>query len=284
MAAVRKRKRYKFKPNKNTVLVLILIVMIVWIIAGLSSCMNRHDKSLRGADYEYAPVLLPEYQVRNCARPDGTPSADYFEIYPPEAGDKVVYLTFDDGPSAKVTPQILDILKQYNVKATFFVIAKNAEQYPDTVKRAAEEGHTIASHTYSHDYSYVYGSTENFKEELNKAKEVLTNIVGEDGFTNIFRFPGGAFREQRAEFKEVLIEENIPFVNWNCLTGDAETRSPVPADLIAKAKKSAASAGSDSLVVLMHDAGAKQATADALPGLIEYFQGEGYRFEAIQRY
>ncbi len=282
--AVRRRKKYSFKPNKHTVLVLVLLVIIVWVIAGLSSCMNRHDKSLRGADYTYEAVLLPEYQVRRCVRPDGTPSADYFEIYPPQAGDKVVYLTFDDGPSAKVTPQILDILKQYNVKATFFIIAKNAEQYPDTVKRAADEGHTIASHTYSHDYSYVYGSLENFREEVNKAKDVLTNIVGEDAFTNIFRFPGGAFREQRAEFKNVLIEENVPFVNWNCLTGDAETRSPVPANLIEKAKKTAKSSGSDSLTILMHDAGAKQATADALPGLIEYFQGEGYRFEALKRY
>ena len=143
--AVRRRKKYSFKPNKHTVLVLVLLVIIVWVIAGLSSCMNRHDKSLRGADYTYEAVLLPEYQVRRCVQPDGTPSADYFEIYPPQAGDKVVYLTFDDGPSAKVTPQILDILKQYNVKATFFIIAKNAEQYPDTVKRAADEGHTIAA-------------------------------------------------------------------------------------------------------------------------------------------
>lgn len=278
------RKRYSFKPNKNTVFVLILLIIIVWVATALKSCTQRHDKSLRGADYTYEAVLLPEYQVRRCARPDGTPSADYFEIYPPQDGDKVVYLTFDDGPSAKVTPQILDILKQYNVKATFFIIGKNAEEYPDTVKRAAEEGHSIASHSYSHDYSNVYADPETFREEIKQAREVLTNIVGEDKFTDIFRFPGGAFREQRAEFKTILIEENIPFVNWNCLTGDAETRNPVPADLIAKAKKTAASSGSDSLAILMHDAGAKQATADALPGLIEYFQGEGYRFEAIKRY
>lgn len=279
-----RKKRYSFKPNKNTFLVAVLLIIIIWVITGLHSCINHHDKALSGADYAHEAVLLPEYQVRQCARPDGTPSADYFEIYPPQDGDKVVYLTFDDGPSAKVTPQILDILKQYNVKATFFIIGKNAEQYPDLVKRAAEEGHSVANHSYSHDYSSVYADTDTFREEINKAREVLKNIVGEDNFTDIFRFPGGAFREQRAEFKSVLIEENVPFVNWNCLTGDAETRSPVPADLIAKAKKTAASSGSDSVTVLMHDAGAKQATADALPGLIEYFQSEGYRFEALKRY
>lgn len=281
---VKRRKRYKFKPNKNTFMVFALLVIIICLIAGIHSCANRHDKSLRGADYTYEPVLLPEYQVRQCVRPDGTPSADYFEVYPPEEGDKVIYLTFDDGPSTKVTPQILDILQQYNVKATFFIIGKNAEEHPDIVKRIADEGHSIASHSYSHDYSTVYANTDSFKEELHKAKETLINIVGEEGYTDIFRFPGGAFREERAEFKQVLIEENIPFVNWNCLTGDAETRSPVPADLLAKAKKTASSAGSDSLVMLMHDAGAKQATADALPGLIEYFQSEGYRFDSIKRY
>ena len=281
----RRRKRYTFKPNKNTLLVFVLFLLLIFVIVWLGSCSaRRQEKWIRGAEYSNEAVLLPEYQVRSCARPDGTPTADYFEIYPPVAGDKVIYLTFDDGPSSKVTPQILDILKQYNIKATFFIIGKNAEEHPDVVKRAASEGHAIAVHTYSHDYSYVYANFDNFKEEINKTKNVLTGLIGEDHLTDIFRFPGGAFREERAEFKNVLIEENIPFVNWNCLTGDAETKSPVPADLIAKAKKTAASAGSDALVLLMHDAGAKQATADALPGVIEYFQGEGYRFDTLKRY
>lgn len=253
------------------------------MIAGIRSC-TRFDRNLRGAKYTSEEVLLPEFQVRSCVSPDGTPTADYFEIYPPKTDDKVVYLTFDDGPSSKVTPQILDILNQYNVKATFFVIAQNAEQNPDIIKRAADEGHTVASHTYSHNYDYIYENTENFREEVLHARQVLTNILGEDGFVDIIRFPGGAFREERAEFKQILIEENIPFVNWNCLTGDAETRYPVSADLIAKAKRTAASSGSESITILMHDAGAKQATADALPGIIEYFLGEGYRFDSIRRY
>ena len=78
-------------------------------------------------------------------------------------------------------------------------------------------------------------------------------------------------------------QQNIPYVNWNCLTGDAETRNPVPADLIEKAKKTAKTASSDSLILLMHDAGAKQASADALPGIIEAFRKEGYRFDTLKR-
>ena len=79
--------------------------------------------------------------------------------------EKVAYLTFDDGPSL-VTPKILDILEKQNVKATFFVIGKNVEKHPETVKRAFEEGHYIANHTYSHNNSYLYKSSQNFVEEL----------------------------------------------------------------------------------------------------------------------
>ena len=282
MAANKRKKKYKFKPNKNTLIFLIVLILFVWVVSGIRSC-TKYDRSLRGADYAEEMVTLPEFQVRACARPDGTPSADYQEIYPGTVGDKVMYLTFDDGPSKNVTPQVLDILKKYNVKATFFIIAKNAEQNPDLLKRISQEGHAIASHSYSHDFDILYADTESFREEIRAARESLVNIVGEENFTDIFRFPGGAFREQRAEFKEVLIEENVPFVNWNCLTGDAETRNPIPADLIEKAKKTAETAGSDSLILLMHDAGAKQAAADALPGIIEHFQKEGFRFDTLKR-
>ncbi len=281
--AQNKRKKYKFKPNKNTLLVLLVLILFIWVICGIRSC-TKYDRSLRGATYTYEAVLYPEYQVRDCVSPDGTPSADYTEIYPAEVGDKVVYLTFDDGPSSKVTPQVLDVLKQYNVKATFFALGKNVEKYPELAKRIADEGHSIASHSYSHDFDTVYSDNEGFLYELNSSKEAIKNIVGEENYTDIFRFPGGAFREERAAFKEILIQENVPFVNWNCMSGDAETSHPVSANLIETAKKTAKKAGSDSLIMLMHDAGAKQATVDALPGIIEYFQSEGYRFDSLKRY
>lgn len=276
------KKKYTFQPNRNTAKVFAVLVLLILAICGIRAC-TKYDRSLRGAKYAEELVNLPEFQVRACLRPDGTPTANYLEIYPEEAGSKVIYLTFDDGPSSKVTPQILDILKQHNVKATFFMVAKNAEQYPDIVKRVAQEGHSVASHSYSHDYETMYLDVEAFRAEIHAAKEALINIVGEDNYTDIFRFPGGAFREEKLEFKEVLIQENIPYVNWNCLTGDSETKNPVSANLIARAKSTAASAGSGPLILLMHDAGAKQATADALPAIIENFKSEGYQFEALKR-
>ncbi len=278
---MKRKKKYTFKPNRNTFLV--LLVILILIILGIRSC-TRFDRSIRGAKYEDTNVNLPQYQIRECRDPEGTPTADHFKIYPPKENDKVVYLTFDDGPSPNITPQILDILKKYNVKATFFVVTQNAEKYPDIVKRAAQEGHSVAYHSYSHNYNYIFESLDTFRDEINKSRTVLTSILGENGFVDIFRFPGGAFKNQKNEFKEVLIEENISFVNWNCLTGDTESKNPVSADLITRAKNTAAKAGSDSLVMLMHDAGAKQASADALPAIIEHLQSEGFRFDSLRRY
>ena len=280
---VKRRKRYTFKPNRNTLAVLVIFIFLIFIITRISACA-RYDRSLRGEKYTYEPVTYPEFQVRECVAPDGTPTADYFGIYPPKEGEKVIYLTFDDGPSTKITPQILDILKKNNVHATFFIIGENAEKNPELIRKIAEGGNAVASHTYSHNYNNIYTDTEKFREEILKTKEILINIVGKERFTDIMRFPGGAFREERAEFKEVLVEENIPYVNWNCLTGDSETKNPNPADLLAKAKKTAKASGSDSLVLLMHDSAGKQATADALPGIIKYFKDEGFTFKTLNRY
>ena len=79
---------------------------------------------------------------------------------------KIAYLTFDDGPSRTVTPQILDILAKYDIKATFFVVGKYAEKNPDILRRIYEEGHVIGNHTYSHNYNYIYKNVSNFVREL----------------------------------------------------------------------------------------------------------------------
>ncbi len=275
-------KNYSFNPNKNTMYVALGLVFVILFGILLHSCAS-HNPRLRGEKYEEVLADHPQIQVRALLTPDGTPSADYFSVYPPKDGDKVVYLTFDDGPSANVTPQILDVLKKYRVKATFFVLGHLAEKNPGVIERMAKEGHAIANHTYSHDYDHIYSSPEAFLEEINRTKDVVVGIAGESAYAGVIRFPGGAFREERAEFKQLLVENDIPFANWNCMTGDSETKNPLASDLIARAKRTSASLSVTSCVLLMHDAGAKQATADALPSIIEYFKSEGYRFDVIKR-
>ena len=274
-----KGQRYKFKPNKNLLYILSGLIIVIVLACSLGSC-NKYNEEIRGAEYEHVLVDNPKYQVRPCVAPDGTPSCDYFTIYPPEDGDKVIYLTFDDGPT-KITPQILDTLKENNVPATFFVLGSQAEKNPEFIKRMAQEGHAIANHSYSHKFDVLYGDTETFISEVTKTRDIIVNLVGENSYSGVFRFPGGAFRNERAEFKEKLLQNDIPYANWNCMTGDSETKSPVSSDLYNRAIRTANDVGRDSLVLLMHDT--KQATADSLPSIIKHFKDEGYRFDVIKR-
>ncbi len=196
---------------------------------------------------------------------------------------KRVFLTFDDGPSKTVTPQILSVLENYNVKATFFVLGSRVEIYPDIVKEAFEKGHYIANHGYSHKYSYIYESVENIINEYKKTENIIRNALGrQDYYSNVFRFPGGSPGGKYAQIKEsaipVLKENNIAYLDWNCLTRDSEgsfTKEELIQNLIGTSKNK------DSIVVLMHDAGNKQTTYEALPEIIEYFKNNGYVFETL---
>src|SRR5699024_5238173 len=106
----------------------------------------------------------------------------------PEWKEKAVYLTFDDGPSEN-TGRILDILKQYNIKATFFVTGNNQE-HDDMIKRAFDEGHSIGLHTYTHDYASVYASEEAYFDDLKKISDLVESIIGQKSY--LIRFPGGS--------------------------------------------------------------------------------------------
>jgi peptidoglycan/xylan/chitin deacetylase (PgdA/CDA1 family) len=192
---------------------------------------------------------------------------------------KKVYLTFDDGPSV-CTDDILDILDQYNVKATFFVLGSNVELYPGLVKRAYDSGHFIANHGYSHRYSQIYTSAQTVLDEYNQTVDAIRKAIGVDNYNpHLFRFPGGSsggtYESIKREAIEVLKQNQITYTNWNCLTGDSAGSKTVE-DMWNELNET--SAGDDNLVILMHDAGDKQTTIEFLPQLIEYYQNQGYEF------
>lgn len=193
---------------------------------------------------------------------------------------KVAYLTFDDGPSTNITPQVLDILKKYDVKATFFVIGELAESYPEILKRIDKEGHAIGNHSYSHNYNYIYKDLDNFMEEIHQTEKVFKNILGKDYENNLIRFPGGSFGPNKAPFREKASEAGYKFYDWNSLNGDAEGRSFSKSRLVQRFKDT--SNGKKELIILMHDMGGKQTTADALPEIIEYLQQNGYEFDTLK--
>lgn len=182
------------------------------------------------------------------------------------AGIRRVYLTFDDGPSTN-TDRILDILNQYGVKATFFVVAK--EGYTDQYRRIVEDGHTLAMHSYSHKYSEIYASLDAYKEDLAKLHDFLYELTGED--CTIVRFPGGSSntisRVDMWELIDYLNEENLVYYDWNVSSGDATGGRKS----IAQIKKNVLDHIDQfsNAVVLFHDASGKDTTVDALPAIIE---------------
>ncbi len=194
---------------------------------------------------------------------------------------KRAFLTFDDGPST-VTETILNTLKQENVPATFFVLGSRVEAMPDMVKKIYEEGHYIANHGYSHQYSSIYQTPQSVLNEYNQCNDAVKNAIGVPEYnSHLFRFPGGfpggPYVDVKTQAKELLSQNDILYVDWNSLSGDAETSSPTIEYEMNRIK--ATTANRNSLVILLHDAQAKKATADALPQIIGYLKEQGYEFK-----
>lgn len=195
-------------------------------------------------------------------------------------GEKVAYLTFDDGPTSSLTDQVLDILKEENIKASFFFIGSNAERHPELVKRVYEEGHGAGNHTYSHVFEEIYASPECFVDELLQSERVLQSILGEDKTFRLVRFPGGSFGKELEPFRQAVNDAGFGYIDWNSLNGDAESvKAKSPKKLLARLKETVT--GQSGLVVLMHDAPGKESTVAALPEMISFLREQGYRFELL---
>lgn len=185
-----------------------------------------------------------------------------------EQGRKVVYLTFDDGPGDN-TENLLDVLDEYDVKATFFV---NGHQgYETALNRIVMEGHTLALHTYTHEYESVYGSVASFAEEIITLQDYLTDVTGFRPY--IFRFPGGSSNSGTplpiTEYIDYLNENNLIYFDWNVSSGDGG------GDLSAQQVHDNVLNGvasNDISVVLMHDAAYRMTTFEAVPMIIESLQ------------
>ena len=203
-------------------------------------------------------------------------------------GKKIVFLTFDDGSSRTVTPKILKILKDNNVKATFFLtgqtIDNGGEEAKKLVKQQFEEGHAIANHSYSHDMRKLYpGRTLDinaFKSDFDKNEKLLKEILGENFSTRVIRCPGGYMSWKGMEpLDKYLDKKGMVSIDWNALNADAEGRKKNAQELADYAIKTAE--GKEMVVLLMHDTYGKEETAKALPQIIKYFKQNGYEFKTL---
>ncbi|WP_195979839.1 polysaccharide deacetylase family protein [Clostridium butyricum] len=203
-------------------------------------------------------------------------------------GEKIVFITFDDGTSTTVTPKVLKILDQYNIKATFFLMGKNIDNGGEAAKELVKEeynsGHAIGNHSYSHDYNILYpGRTlnlESFKEDFNKNTKLLKSILGDDFSTRVIRCPGGYMSwKGMNQLDGYLNDNNMTYIDWNALSKDAEGKKKNAYELFQNAVDT--SKNKEIVVLLMHDTYGKEETAKSLPKIIEYFKNSGYEFKTL---
>jgi len=280
----------KIKSLSIAIIILILLLFGLSIILIMQKCLE--NKYIKDLEYQALKAVeevnkineerlqkeLEEKRKTPVLTEDGLNTIK--NIYQAKE-QKEVYLTFDDGPSTTVTPLILDVLKENNIKATFFVLGSRVELNPELVKRAYEEGHYIANHGYSHVYKNIYASKEEVLNEYTKTEQAIKYALEKENYnSHLFRFPGGStggkYHDLKADTKIMLEENNVAYLDWNCLSNDsagATTKEDILASIIETSNNK------NSVVVLMHDAGDKILTYETLQDVINYFKEQGYIFK-----
>jgi peptidoglycan-N-acetylglucosamine deacetylase len=227
---------------------------------------NRHVWRTTDEDYEEQYETLPSYYVIEAR---GGPEED---------DPKSLAITFDDGPDPEYTPQILDILKQKKVPATFFVVGVNAEEYPELLRRAYAEGHTIGNHTYSHPNIAALSEPATARE-LSMTQRLIEHAVGHS--TTLFRPPYNADSEPQtpSEIAPILRAQNQNYVT----VGErVDPRDWQPGVTAAQIVAEVASEKDNGHIILLHDAGGpREATVEALPKIIDTLRAQGYRFVSL---
>lgn len=204
--------------------------------------------------------------------------------------DKLVFLTFDDGPSSDYTATVLNTLKKYGVKATFFIVGRNANQKSagPLLRREVAEGHAIALHSYSHNYKYLYpkrrANADHVIREVDKNLAAIRKHLGKNFTTAVFRYPGGHMSwKSMGGADKALANRGITYIDWNVISGDAVSKKD------PKYRQSALQSIKNDMkahgyprvvVVLMHDI--KRKSVVELPAIIEYYRDAGYKFGILK--
>ena len=253
--------------RKRMLLFAALILLVSLAVSILSYCMAPSQNYTHLYPQMYAQAKEPDTQE---------PQDQQMRI-------KKAYLTFDDGPS-RVTPEILDVLKKLNVKATFFVIGRTDENDIAALKRIQAEGHSIGAHSYSHKYQQIYKSVEDYLDDFNDIEEWIFEITGEH--TQIFRFPGGsnnstAKRGIMTGIATEMTRRGYTYYDWNVIAHDDRKEAYSPDVLFDNVVKSAKGKLERDLTLLFHDNSTRKTTPQVLPRVVKYFQEQGYEFDKI---
>ncbi|WP_414753136.1 polysaccharide deacetylase family protein [Anabaena sp. CCY 9910] len=186
------------------------------------------------------------------------------------SNEKVISLTFDDGPWQKTTPEILEILKQNQIKATFFWVGQAIQANPDIAKRVVAEGHAIGNHTWHHWYRRMNEATA--KSEIERTSDLIYKTTGVK--THLFRPPGGVLNNGLAAYAK---SQKNAVVMWSLTSADTDPRAK-PEVFVKNVVKGA----KPGYIVLMHDGGGdRQRTVKALPQIISGLKQQGYKFVTV---
>lgn len=275
-------------------LIIAVILLLIFGLAISTICLalinKNYEKQISDlqSELQAEPVLAQSDDTEEEESREINLTIEYQKLYPDmyvsaadvtKSDSQTVYLTFDDGPSNR-TAEILDILKEEDIKATFFIIGKEGNKQKDLLKRIAEEGHTIGIHTYSHVYDSIYASVESYLEDFAETYYLIYETVGVR--PEVFRFPGGSINTYNARFYEEIIAEmtrrGFTYYDWNASSGDAVPRATANTVLSNIAQSSA---GKNRIILLMHDSIGKSYTVAALPAIIEYYRAQGFKFDRI---
>lgn len=191
--------------------------------------------------------------------------------------EKVIYLTFDDGPGGKITNKVLDTLKEENVPATFFLIGCQIENQEDIILRMKNEGHSIGLHSVTHDRNKLYHGNEGFINEMLKEQAIIEKVTGEK--PNILRFPFGC-NNSTYRLTDSLVnaihENNLKIYDWTQDSGDGANCNSSPDTIFKNAMSE-----EDTIFLLMHCTYINKTSAAALPSIIKHYKSKGYTFKGI---
>lgn len=265
----------------------LLLPLVICFILGIKirELSTRIDEltALLNARMESSPGItrtLPEEDTEIPLNEEPSENEEEAEELPQTAQHKV-YLTFDDGPSV-YTDEILDILREYDVKATFFVVGKEDDVSKAAYKRIVDEGHTLAIHSYSHKYGEIYNSLDDYAYDLERLESLLYEVTGTQ--CKYVRFPGGSSNKvskvPMSDIIKYIHAQDMEYFDWNISASDAVNTALAPEAILANVTNGIDKYETD--VILLHDTGNRKSTVDALPMIIENIKArEGYELLPI---
>ncbi|MCR5053581.1 MAG: polysaccharide deacetylase [Lachnospiraceae bacterium] len=277
LAQEKREKRKRVKRMKTFIVTFLSVWIMLSILLTTVLCIKVYslqkqiDKLAESVENAAATATAVSDTDQGSVRVEPVTEAIAKENLAEEGDVHKVYLTFDDGPSDN-TDAILEILNEYNVKATFFVVGKEDQESRDRMKRIVDEGHTIGMHSYAHKYSEIYSSLENFSTDVEKMQNLIEDATGVRCM--IYRFPGSSSNmisnTDMTDYIRYLNEQGIAYYDWNVSSGDSTSQVYTADELVENVMNDVVKYKTS--VVLLHDSEGKETTVEALSSLIERLQ------------